>query len=192
MAKKIYILQSLSSAEEYIRLKGDASKIKPYVVLSEFQYLDKSPVKMEISEDGGLEFPDLIYHEGIMFASDMFKRFLDSQKIDYLFWKQADIVSEKFGKHEKYWIMVPPRIDCLDVERSSFEKNWDWDNGLLPQLEATKIVVDPARVGNFQIFKILGINDNNIYVTKELCEQLEARNFEGVEFYKLKGGELCR
>lgn len=185
MAKKIYILQSLSSAEEYVRLKGDVSKIKPYVVLSEFQYLDKSSVKMEISEDGGLEFPDLIYHEGIMFASDMFKRFLDSQKIDYLFWKQADIVSEKFGKHEKYWIMVPPRIDCLDVERSSFEKNWDWDNGLLPQLEATKIVVDPARVGNFQIFKILGISDNNIYVAKELLDQLEAQNFEGVIFNKL-------
>ena len=187
MAKKdIYCLKTLSGAEEYVRLKGDVSNIKNPARTSEIQYLNKEKIKMDISDDGGLEFPDLIYHEGIMFASDRFKRFLDSKNIDYLFWKPVEISSEKFGKHEKFWVMVSPRIDCLDVSLSKIaDRDWNFDNGMLLQLEAEKIVIDPAHIGNFQIFKILGINDNNIYVTKELYEQLEAQNFEGVFFNKL-------
>lgn len=182
---EIYVLKSLSGAEEYIKIKGDISNIKIPVIKSEIQYLNKEKIELSISESGGLEIPDIIYYEGIFFVSNKLKLFFDSMGIDYVFWKASDIHSEQFGIHETFWILVPQRIDCLDIDKSVFDLEWDFQDGLLPMLKIQKIVIQPKLIGNFHIFKILGIMDNNIYVTKELFEKISSCNFKGIDFLKL-------
>lgn len=182
---EIYVLKTLSAAEEYIQIEGNITDIKIPLLKSELQYLNKEKIVFDISEEGGLEIPDALYYDGSFLVSDKFKRLLDSLNIDYIFWKPADIHSEQFGIHETFWIMVPPRIDCLDIDESVYNTKWDFQDGLLPMLEVEKIIVDPKLIGRFHLFKILGVLDNNIYVTNQLVEKLKPYHLKGVCFFKL-------
>lgn len=181
-----YMLKTLSGAEEYIKLTGPLSELKTPCRKSEIQYLDKSRITLGISHDAGLEIPDIIYQDGIFFISGQMKNCLDSRGIDYVFYKQADIISDKFGIHETFWVMVPPRIDCLDIDKSDICLEWDFEDGLVPVLDANRIRLVPKMIGRFEIFKILGVADNNVYITKRLCEILRTEQFEGIEFMLLQ------
>lgn len=182
---EIYVMKCLSGAEEYIQLNGDVSKLKVHIIKSEIQYLDNNKIVMDISDEGGMEIPDILYYEGITFVSSRFKEFMDFECIDYVFWKQADIHSEKYGIHETFWILVPPRIDCIDLDESIVNTEWDFSDGLIPMLSTDKIVIQSKMTGRFMIFKISGIMDNNIYVKKEFFEKAKLMEFEGIIFYKL-------
>lgn len=188
--KEFYILKSLSEAEEFIRIKGNVANIKIPVMKSEIQHLDKKRVVFDISEEGGLEIPDLICKEGIVLVSDRVKQLFDAMGIEYVFWKEADIHSERFGIHETFWIIVPPRIDCLDLDKSEWDPQWDFEEGIVPMLESKKIVIRPELTGRFQIFKILGVMDNNIYVDKALYEAMNSCNYNGITFIKGEGGRF--
>ena len=181
----LYVLKSLSAAEEYIKVKGDISNIKLPIRKSETQYLNKEKIELGILESGGLEIPDVIYYESIFLISNRLKQLFDTVGIDYVFWKPADIHSEQFGIHETFWIIVPQRIDCLDIDNSIFDSEWDFQDGLVPMLNIEKIAVLSKNIGNFQIFKILGITDNNIYITRELFEKISLGDFKGIDFLKL-------
>ena len=181
----IYVLKSLSNAEEYIKINGNISNIKIPVMKSEIHHLDKKTIEFSISDEGGLSIPDLIYYEGIFLFSNKLKQALDERNIDYVFWKKADVNSEQFGIHESFWIIVPPRIDCIDIDKSDLNFEWDFEGGLLPMLEANKIVIQNKLVGRFEVFKLLGIMDNNIYITSKLREVIISKGFEGIEFLKL-------
>lgn len=183
---EFYMLKSLSAAEEYIKLKGRLSGLKGPCIKSEIQYLDRAGILLGISDEGGLEIPDVIYQDGIFFVSGQVKDLLDSQGIDYVFYKEADIVSDKFGIHETFWIMVPPRIDCVDVDKSHIRLEWDFEDGLAPMLDAGRIRIIPKMTGRFEIFKVFGIADNNVYMSKRLYEILDSRRLEGIEFVLLQ------
>lgn len=183
--KEFYILKSLSEAEEFIKIKGSVAKIKIPVMKSEIHHLDKKRIMFDISEEGGLEIPDLIYQEGVFLLSDRIKQRFDAVGIDYVFWKEADIHSEQFGIHETFWVIVPPRIDCIDLDKSELNLQWNFEEGLLPMLESRKIVIQPELTGRFQVFKILGVMDNNIYVEEELYEAMNQYELKGITFIKI-------
>lgn len=183
---KIYILKTLSEAEEYIKLKGNLAQLKEACIKSEIQYLSHENITFQVSEQGGLEIPDIICQEGIWFVSSQIKELLDSEGIDYIFYKPADIVSDKYGIHENFWIMVPPRIDCIDLDKSKVNREWDFEEGLVPILDADNIQIMPKLLGRFEIFKIFGIADNNIYIKERIYQILNARQYEGVAFILLQ------
>ena len=183
--KDIYILKSLSGAQEYIKLEGNVEDIKIPVMKSEIQHLDKKRIELTVSEEGGLEVPDLIYYEGLFLLSSRLKQLLDSRKMDYVFWKGVDIQNERLGIHESFWLIVPPRIDAIDRENSDLVLEWNFDYGLIPLLKVNKVVIRDKAIGRFELFKLLGVMDNNIYVTKELYDIIVAKEFEGIGFIKI-------
>ena len=183
---KIYIMKTLSGAEEYIKLEGNLAQLKEACIKSEIQYLSHEKVTFQVSEQGGLEIPDVICQEGIVFISSQIKEMLDLEGIDYVFYKQADIISDKYGIHENFWIMVPPRIDCIDLDKSDFVAEWDFEEGLVPVLNVNEIRIMPKLLGRFEIFKIFGIADNNIYVRERIYQVLNSGHYEGITFILLQ------
>ncbi len=183
--ESVYVMKLLSDTEEYIRLEGDFSALKDPCMKSEIQYLDKEKAVFQVSEEGGLELPDFMVQEGIVFVSAACKEWMEEEGMDYVFFKQAEVYSDTFGIHETYWIMVPPRIDCLDIDKSVLHLEWDFYDGLLPLLEAEKIAVFPEMAGRFQMFKILGLLDNNIYVREAFYQKAQFQGWDGVCFMKL-------
>ncbi len=183
----IYIIKCLSGAEEYIQIVGDVSKIRMHIVKSEIHLLKDDVVPFEISEQGGLLVPDVLYYEGIYLFSNRVKELLDRNKADYLHWIKADIHSEKLGIKEEFWILIPPKIDCIDIDRSDIDvSGWDYSDGIVPMFEYSSLKIIPGLLGKYEMFKILGIRDNNIYVTDRLYEQIKAQNYDGLEFIKLQ------
>lgn len=152
---------------------------------SEFQFLDRKTVRFEISEDGGLEIPDVILQDNVWFISDKVKDTLDDYGADYVFYKKAEIVCDKFGIFENYWIMVPPRIDCLDIDESDFDNEWDFHDGIIPNMDFRKITISPGMLGRYEIFKIMGIDDYNIYITSHMYEVLSSKSFSGLALFKI-------
>ena len=180
-----YMLKSTSNAEEYIILSGGFANLKRYCMRSEYQFLDSKPVRFEISERGGLELPDVILQEGIWFIADRVKDTLDDFGVDYIFYKKAEIVSDKFGIYETYWITVPPRIDCLDLDESDLDNEWDFIDGLIPNMNFKKISISPGMLGRYDVFKIIGINDYNVYITSRMYDVLASKSFSGLSLFKL-------
>lgn len=79
------MLKTLSGAEEYIKLEGNLAQLKEACIKSEIQYLTPEKTIFQVSEQGGLEIPDIICQEGIFLISSQIKELLDSEGIDYIF-----------------------------------------------------------------------------------------------------------
>ncbi len=56
----IYSIKSMGPVEEYIMLDEDFGYIQRYCRHSKIQFLDEELVKINASDKGGIEFPDLI------------------------------------------------------------------------------------------------------------------------------------
>lgn len=86
---KYYVMYAETAVEEYFK-PNDMLKdeLMEGCLNSEFQYLNHNIIESEISEDGGVEFPDFVINGCIPFISDKFKRLLDDLKVDNLFINQ--------------------------------------------------------------------------------------------------------
>lgn len=183
----IYILKCLSSAEEYIQIHGDVSKIRMHIIKSEINLIYDNVVHFEISDHGGLEVPDILYYEGIYLVSNRVKELLGRNNADYLHWIKANLQNKKLGMQEVFWILIPPKIDCIDIDKSDIDiSDWDYLDGIVPMFDYTSLRIVTKLLGRYEVFKILGIRDNNIYITERMYEQIKSHNFEGIEFIKLQ------
>ena len=98
---------------------GVPSDIRRGAVNSEFQFLDHKEERIEIEDSGGTEFPDLIIAENyVPMISNKLKRLFDCWGIDNLFYKKLILQMSEYDIQEHYWLALPPRIDCLDPEKS--------------------------------------------------------------------------
>ncbi len=164
----------MDHAEEYVTLDDSIQELKRGCLNSEFQFLDKAPLEVGVVDEGGIEFPDFIYQNHIPLISDRFKAVLDKLQIDNLFYKKIYITCEITGAREIYWLALPPRINCLNYDKSIVNEVLGY---------AEEIVIDGNNVGNYHIFKLQGVSNQEIYITKDLKEILEKQNLEGVVFY---------
>ena len=80
--KNYYVMEASSNVAEYIRIKDFPEKIKLACSLSEFQYIDRSILYLELDENSGNVCQDIIYSEGVLLISEKVKKFFDSLKID--------------------------------------------------------------------------------------------------------------
>lgn len=183
-----YVIKSLSVSEEYVILDGVEHSLRRNVLASDLQLIDSSAISLEISSDGGILLPEFINCEGIPLLSNKLKRLFDDLGIDYVFWKKTEIKSDLLGIYETYWILIPPRIDCIDFQNSELIADFDVNNvTYLPIYNVKKLSIDPERVGRFEVFKILGINDNNIFISEKLKIILESHQIDGIGFFQLNG-----
>lgn len=173
--KKFYIMDCYKNISDYISILDNSftPKFIKSCDNSEFQYLDKTPIDIEIEENGGV-FPDFIYAEynSIPLISMRLKNLFDAINVDNLFYKQINLVEKNLGLKEVYYLALPPKIDCLDNSKLELD--------FLDHAE--NIFIDESCTGNYQIFKLSGVNNNEIIVTDFLKQNVEKLNLEGILF----------
>lgn len=182
----LYAIRFLGQVEEYIKIDNDFSEIQEACKKSEIQFLSRGKSCIGTLDTGGTEFPDLIVSGNVYLFSDDIIRPVKSDIEWYVYLKPVEIVCDVVGKKELYWLVVPPRIDCLDLDRSAIEYDWDFDLGIVPILHCKKAVIDEQLAGSFKIFKVAGVDDNNIYVEEELMRKMMFVEPEGIKFIAVK------
>ena len=184
---KFFVMYAQTSVEEYVVPGEEILPLERGCVNSEFQFLDRKPLEVEISEEGGKYFPDFILYRSIPLISQGIRRVLDSFKVDYVFFKPIRLTCAELGLAENYWLALPPRINCLNLSKSKVEIE---DNEFLMPNElmctAEKISVAPSKIGRYEIFKLAGVVNQEILVTEKLRDALAAGSFENLFFYELE------
>lgn len=171
-----YELQQKKS-EFYVKVRVPP-EIKRGAIDSEFQFLDHREIAIELEDCHGTDFPDLIMADNyVPMISERMKQRFDSWGIDNLFYKRIKLKMTDYDIEEQYWLALPPRIDCLDPERS-FDKVLEI---------CTRIVILPDKVGNYDIFKLKDGNDA-IVITERLrnllIQETDSQRLEGIVIKK--------
>lgn len=185
---KFFKMYAQPCIEEYVTPGEALGVLRKGCRYSEFQYLDHAPLSVEVADDGGIVFPDFIVHQTIPLISIGVRRVLDRFNIDYIFYKPVQLTIAARGIAEDYCMALPPRIHCLDVERSTFIAREEEDSRqpIERRCEVSKIVIAPKKVGRFDIFKIANAVNQEIIVTERLKNALDAGAFENMFFYELE------
>ena len=177
-----------SCIAEYAEPGDDINILEKGCWQSEFQFLDHSPLDVEISDDSGIYFPDIILKNSIVLISSGIKNIFDKMKTDYVFYKPIRLIYSELGRAENYFLAVPPRINCLDISRSIIEV--EENEFTLPTeilCEAKKICIAENKIGRYDIFKLAGVVNQEIIVTEKLRNALAEEDFENLFFYELEG-----
>ena len=74
---ELYRLDVLSVSEKYIipKLNENIEKMKPHFYRDELWYLDHNTETIPVSDEGGIDIPDVISFEDLLFFSDKLKPF---------------------------------------------------------------------------------------------------------------------
>lgn len=180
----MYAVKSFGAIEEYICIDTDFTALDEACRKSECQFLTKDRMIVGTLDSGGTEFPDLIVRGDVFLLSDMIIAQIREFIEDYVFLKPVEVCCDIIGKKELYWITVPPRIDCLNLDESEIDYDWDFELGIMPILHAKRTVIDESLTGRYGMFKISGVDDNNIYIKQELMKKIISLNPEGIKFVK--------
>lgn len=187
--KELYRLDVLSVSDKYIIpvFNGSINNLKSFFFRDEIWHIDKGREVISISENGGINIPDIISCEDMILISNKLKKFLIKEGIDYIFYKEVLISDEVIGLEEIFWLVSIPRIDCIDFERSIIEDKdeYDYKDGIVPFYNITQPVIVPENCGRYEIFRILGATSNTIYVFDRLYERLKSEKFIGIGFRKI-------
>lgn len=187
---KFYEICADTCVEDFVALEADVfdENFINACQRSEFQHLDRRPIEVEISLDGGLNFPDFFICGGcVPLVSEKFRGLLNRAGVDNLFCKPVTLIFERLGLAENYTLALPPRINCLDRRQSVIEE--EANEFALPEeilRTVTKIVIDPRKIGNYKIFKLPPFFTNTeIIVTDALKNFLEQQDLTNVRFLEL-------
>lgn len=176
MSDKYYAIGSSSNVEEYLSIGLGLADLQKPCAMSEFQHLDKDTIYIEADRESGNLCPDFIYEQGVPIISESVKSFFDSYGIDYLFYKKIILKKSDIGMEEPYWLALPPRINCLNFEKSEID---DFLNA------ADEIVIDSRKIGRYDIFKLSGVTNLEIIITEKLALALKKMKFVGMHIYPL-------
>lgn len=180
----MYTLKITSNVEEFIIIEEELLEYQKANDFSELQYINSSEITLGISLDGGNEIPDILNKNNIIFISSKFKQGLDKKKIDYLFYKKTNIVCDMLGIDELFYMVIPPRVDCLKLSCLA-DRTFTCENGLIPNIDLDNFSISEKCLGRYQLLKIFGLLNDNIYVTDELYEYINSLNLVGLTFFKL-------
>lgn len=185
---KFFVMYADTCVEDYALPGEEIFELSRGCLNSEFQFLDHSPIDVEISDEGGTYFPDFILQNSIPLISYGIKKIFDRFQIDYVFYKPIRLTYSELGRAENYFLALPPRINCLDLLRSVIEVE---DNEFVLPIElireVKKICIAENQIGRYDIFKLAGVVNQEIIVTERLKNALAAEDFENLFFYELEG-----
>lgn len=187
---RFYRMTADTNLEDFVCPGEQIRQIASACQASCFQFLDHKPMEIEIAEDSGLDFPDFLYNYGVPLISRAFKRVLDAQGVDNLFYKPIDLVDAATGIHEAYTLALPPRIRAV---REAYTRLLDEDGDESAGRELIKDEYGIARyrinasvVGNYRIFKLADVWDYDIIVTGGLMEAITKASLHNVFFSEVE------
>ena len=187
---KYYIMYADTCVEDYAYPGDGINELIRGCINSEFQFLDKQPLEVELSEtEGGLVFPDFILAgtDGcVPLMSEKMKRLMEQYGVDNLFYKRVYLTFASVGIREPYWLALPPRINCLDFENIKKEEMTEEEvEGLMPwerMREVNVVKIIPSNVGNYKVFRLAEVVNQHIIVTEDLKNALEKEHLENLNF----------
>ena len=146
MSEFYYLFAADSYESPYLYLCHDnlGSELIRGCKNSEFQYIPSKIGVLLLDENSGDSLPDFICDQ------------------------RVSLCRNKDNLHESYWLAIPPRIDCIDFERSTIDDMWN---------TAEVISIDKDKIGNYHIFKLLKVVNDEIIITNFLKEQIEKKGF---------------
>lgn len=157
--------------------------LKPVCLTSAFQLMDRKPISVEIvPPERTVIFPDFILYQSIPLISDKFYHLLQRMEVDYLFYKPVLLTWTEECRSEPYFLALPPRLRCLDMEKSIFAEADDDE----PLKDAERMVIRTSSIGRYEIFKVADVVNQEIIVTKSMKCVLEKENLENLFFYELE------
>lgn len=146
---------------------------------SEFQFLDREPISVEVAPDSGNVCQDIIIENHVPLISERLKAIFDEHGVDNLFYKKVILTKEDIGMKEIYWLALPPRINCLNRRKSSFKEEGEINS------QAIKIEIIDRKVGNYKIFKLDNIRNAEIIITAELADALTAADLRSLHITEI-------
>lgn len=148
------------------------SDIAEHCGASQFQHLTKNELKIVLKTDS-FDFPDflLIKDSVPLFSDYLFNSIRTLDNTDNIFTRS--VIIEQNGESEHYIMAVPSRIDCLNLEDSALQS---CEEGFY----AYSIAINGDAVGRYEMFKIWGIKNPNIYITTKMKKVLEGENPVGL------------
>lgn len=187
---KYFIMYADTCVEDYAYPGAGINELIRGCIYSEFQFLDRQPLDVELSEtEGGLVFPDFILAgpDGcVPLMSEKMKRLMEQNGVDNLFYKRVYLTFASAGIREPYWLALPPRINCLDFENIKKEEMIEEDvEGLMPwerMREVNVVKIIPSNVGNYKVFRLAEVVNQHIIVTEDLKNALEKEHLENLNF----------
>ena len=175
-----------SIIEDYITLdSAELERISAACADSAFQLLDREEARFTVSqEDGGFTFPDFYYQMSVpLFSVRIYEPLRDM--LEGCFVKKALL---RDGSSEvPYMLVLPPRIDALDIRKSEIIENYGTREAPLYELGKTALRKDCA--GRYHLFKIKDALDDRIFVTEAFKRRAEALKAEGAAFWEAETGE---
>ena len=111
------------------------------------QFIDPKPLTVGLSDDGGLEFPDLLLYEGVPLLSTKFSELLAKLDVLQPFCKTIILKEDLLGYLEKYILYVPPRVKTLS-EVGRYGIFMLTDENFLMATEEVQRVVEVANLEN--------------------------------------------
>lgn len=166
-----YFLEASMNVSDYVSAKEGTKAFARACQMSEFQFLDASPISIEVDADSGKIFQDFIYDKGVPLVSDKMKDCLDELGVDYLMYKKVILTKNKLGIEEIYWLALPPRINCLNRDESDIDEMLN---------VAEEIVINDDKVGRYDIFKLAGVGNLDIIITETVADRLRKEKFIGL------------
>lgn len=185
-----YRMTADTNLEDFVRPGEQIRQIAFACQTSSFQFIDHKPMTVEIAEDGGLTFPDFLYNDGVPLISRAFKRILDAQGVDNLFYKPIDLVDAATGIHEEYTLALPPRIRAVrEAYMRLLDEDGDDSEGkelMKDEYGTARYRINASAVGNYRIFKLADVWDYDIIVTHSLKEALAKAALSNVDFSEVE------
>ena len=187
---KFYRMTGNTNLEDMVRAGDAILTISAACQESAFQFLDRRLVEVEIAADSGLMFPDFLYNDAVPLISRAFKRVLDAQGVDNLFYKPIDLVDRELGLHESYSLALPPRIRAV---RQKYMRllDEDGDEGegkelIKDEYGIARYRINASAVGNYRIFKLADVWDTDIIVTEDLMAAITRAALSNVFFSEVE------
>lgn len=171
-----YIFEASKNVDEYVSIIDGTKIFAKACQMSEFQFFDTKPLNIEVDEGSGRIFQDFIYDNGVPVISDRLKECLEQLGVDYLLYKKVFLTKKELGIEEIYWLALPPRINCLNRDKSEIDEILN---------VADEIVINDDRIGRYEIFKLAGVGNLDIILTRKLAEKLKQEDFIGLHIYKV-------
>ncbi len=138
-----------------------------------FHELESKAFQVPIQSKSNLVFSDFI-ERPLPLLSDKLKQ-LVIKYVPNMPVTSVVLVDRKQMRLEPYWLMMPPRIDCLS-EKSEFHLD-----GTLK-----KLVIDERKAAPYHLFKVLGIREDFILINLMLAESILRRDFDGICLKKVE------
>lgn len=173
---EFYTIEASTNVEEYVSVKDGMKEYEKHCQMSEFQYFNTDPIRVEVDKDSGKIFQDFIYDKGVPIISDGLKTCLDELGVDYLLYKKIILTKKLLGVEELYWLALPQRINCLNRDESDIDEELNF---------ADEIVINEDKVGRYEVFKLAGVTNLDIIITKKIAEALKKKKFIGLHINKL-------